>query len=386
MNNKDVFYIGVDDHDIDLFEGQYVVENGMSYNSYLIVDDKICIMDAVDLSKVKNWLTNIKNIVKEKKIDYLVIQHMEPDHAGSIGEFVENYPDTTLVLNRTSLGMLKQFFPNLKVENYLEVKENDTLKLGQHELKFIMAPMVHWPEVMVTYDTYDKTLYSADGFGKFGALDNKEEWECEARRYYFGIVGKYGKQVQALLNKAKSLDIKRICPLHGPILGDNLAHYINLYDTWSSYKAENRGVAIFYSSVYGHTKQAALLLYEKLKKLNVPFVDSYDLARSDMAECVEDAFRYDTIVLASITYCNDVFPHMSYFLHNLTERDYQNRHIGIIENGTWAPVAGKVIKKAFENSKDINFFDNTVTIKSALNETSLAQIDSLANEIASLYN
>ncbi len=386
MNNKDVFYIGVDDHDIDLFEGQYVVENGMSYNSYLIKDEKICIMDAVDLSKVEQWLTNIENVIQDKKIDYLVIQHMEPDHAGSIGEFVKNYPDTTLVVNKTSLGMFKQFFPNLDVKNYLEVKENDTLKLGKHELKFVMAPMVHWPEVMVTYDSYDKTLYSADGFGKFGALDKEEEWACEARRYYFGIVGKYGKQVQALLNKAKSLDISRICPLHGPILNDNLSYYVNLYDTWSSYKAENKGVAIFYSSVYGHTKEAALKLCEKLKELNVPSVNAFDLARCDMAECAEDAFRYDSIVLASITYCNDVFPHMAYFLHNLTERDYQNRHIGIIENGTWAPMAGKVIKKTFENSKDISFFENTVTIKSALNETSLAQIDNLANEIASLYN
>lgn len=382
---NDSYYIGVNDHDIDLFEGQYVVENGMSYNSYLIEDEKICIMDSVDLTKAEQWLDNIKKIIDDRKVDYLVIQHMEPDHAGSIGRFVKEYSDVTLVSNKTAFNMLKQFFPNLSANNYLEVKEGDTLNLGKHTLNFVMAPMVHWPEVMVSYDLYDKTLYSADGFGKFGALDVEEDWACEARRYYFGIVGKYGKQVQALLNKAKKLDIETICPLHGPILSENLGYYLNLYDTWSSYKAEDKGVAIFYSSVYGHTKETALLLSEKLKELNVPKVNAFDLARSDMAECVEDAFRYDTIVLASITYCNDVFPHMAYFLHDLVERDYQNRHIGIIENGSWAPVAGKVIKKAFENSKDIQFFDNVVSIKSALNDASIKQIDDLAKEISELY-
>lgn len=382
---NDSYYIGVNDHDIDLFEGQYVVENGMSYNSYLIEDEKICIMDSVDLTKAEQWLDNIKKKIDDRKVDYLVIQHMEPDHAGSIGRFVKEYSDVTLVSNKTAFNMLKQFFPNLSVNNYLEVKEGDTLNLGKHTLNFVMAPMVHWPEVMVSYDLYDKTLYSADGFGKFGALDVEEDWACEARRYYFGIVGKYGKQVQALLNKAKKLDIETICPLHGPILSENLGYYLNLYDTWSSYKAEDKGVAIFYSSVYGHTKEAALLLSEKLKELNVPKVNAFDLARSDRAECVEDAFRYDTIVLASITYCNDVFPHMAYFLHDLVERDYQNRHIGIIENGSWAPVAGKAIKKAFENSKDIQFYDNVVSIKSALNDTSIKQINDLAKEISELY-
>ncbi len=383
--NSDVFYIGVDDHDIDLFEGQYVVKNGISYNSYLINDDKICIMDTVDISKVNDWLLNIENLIQDKKIDYLVIQHMEPDHAGSIGEFVKKYPDTTLVTNKIALGMLKQFFPDLELGNVLEVKENDTLSLGKHNLVFVMAPMVHWPEVMVTYDSFDKTLYSADGFGKFGALDSEKEWASEARRYYFGIVGKYGKQVQALLNKAKGLDIARICPLHGPVLEDNLGYYLNLYDIWSSYKSEEKGVVIFYSSVYGHTKKAVLALKEKLEKLNVPYVEAVDLARSDMSENVEKAFRYDSIVLASITYCNDVFPHMATFLHNLVEREYQNRNIGIIENGSWAPVVGKVIKKTFENSKDINFLNNVVTIRSSLNNSSDNKIDDLANEIASLY-
>ena len=380
-----VFYIGVNDHDIDLFEGQYIVPNGMAYNSYLINDEKICIMDAVDIHKVNEWLANIEEILHGKEPDYLVVQHMEPDHAGSIETFVNKYPNATIVSNKKAFDMMAQFFPNIKLEKKVEVKEMDTLSLGEHTFTFVMAPMVHWPEVMVTYDSTDKILFSADGFGKFGALDVEEDWACEARRYYIGIVGKYGKPVQALLKKAANLDIQIICPLHGPVLNKNLEYYLNLYDTWSSYKPESQGVVIFYTSVYGHTKEAAEKLCSKLNELGVPKAETVDLARSDMAECVEDAFRYDTIVLASITYNADVFPFMSTFMHNLIERDYQNRRIGIIENGSWAPTAARVIKKTFESSKNITFCENTVSIRSALNDASNAQIDALANEIAQSY-
>ncbi len=380
-----VFYIGVNDHDIDLFEGQYIVPNGMAYNSYLINDEKVCIMDAVDIHKVDEWLANIDEVLKGKEPNYLVIQHMEPDHAGSIETFVNKYPNTTIVSNKKAFDMMNQFFPNMTLNHTLEVKEMDTLNLGDHTLTFVMAPMVHWPEVMVTYDSCDKILFSADGFGKFGALDIEEDWACEARRYYIGIVGKYGKPVQALLKKAANLDIQIICPLHGPVLNENLEYYLNLYDTWSSYQPESKGTIIFYSSVYGHTKEAAEKLCSKLLELGVPKAEAVDLARADMAECVEDAFRYDTIVLASITYNADVFPFMSTFMHNLIERDYQNRRIGIIENGSWAPTAARVIKKTFENSKNITFCENVVSIRSALNDTSNAQINALAEEIAESY-
>ena len=382
---EQVFYVGVNDHEVDLFEGQYVVPNGMSYNSYVIKDAKTCVMDTVDIRKAEEWLGKVEEVLGGAAPDYLVVQHMEPDHAGSIETFVNKYPDTTLVANKKIFAMMQQFFPQMKLNKTLEVGEMDALELGTHTLTFVMAPMVHWPEVMVTYDSRDKILFSADGFGKFGALDVEEDWACEARRYFIGIVGKYGKPVQALLKKAATLDIAIICPLHGPVLTENLGYYINLYDTWSSYRPESQGVMIFYASVYGHTKEAAEKLCAKLEAAGVPKVEAVDLARSDMAECVEDAFRYDTIVLASITYCGDVFPFMSYFLHNLTEREYQNRRIGIIENGSWAPTAAKVIKKAFENSKDITFCENVVSIQSAINEETEGQIDALATELAAAY-
>ena len=382
---EQVFYVGVNDHEVDLFEGQYVVPNGMSYNSYVIKDAKTCVMDTVDIRKAEEWLGKVEEVLGGAAPDYLVVQHMEPDHAGSIETFVNKYPDTTLVANKKIFAMMQQFFPQMKLNKTLEVGEMDALELGTHTLTFVMAPMVHWPEVMVTYDSKDKILFSADGFGKFGALDVEEDWACEARRYFIGIVGKYGKPVQALLKKAATLDIAIICPLHGPVLTENLGYYINLYDTWSSYRPESQGVMIFYASVYGHTKEAAEKLCAKLEAAGVPKVEAVDLARSDMAECVEDAFRYDTIVLASITYCGDVFPFMSYFLHNLTEREYQNRRIGIIENGSWAPTAAKVIKKAFENSKDITFCENVVSIQSAINEETEGQIDALATELAAAY-
>ncbi len=382
---EQVFYVGVNDHEVDLFEGQYVVPNGMSYNSYVIKDAKTCVMDTVDIRKAEEWLGKVEEVLGGAAPDYLVVQHMEPDHAGSIETFVNKYPDTTLVANKKIFAMMQQFFPQMKLNKTLEVGEMDALELGTHTLTFVMAPMVHWPEVMVTYDSKDKILFSADGFGKFGALDVEEDWACEARRYFIGIVGKYGKPVQALLKKAATLDIAIICPLHGPVLTENLGYYINLYDTWSSYRPESQGVMIFYASVYGHTKEAAEKLCAKLEAAGVPKVEAVDLARSDMAECVEDAFRYDTIVLASITYCGDVFPFMSYFLHNLTEREYQNRRIGIIENGSWAPTAAKVIKKAFENSKDITFCENVVSIQSAINEETEGQLDALAAELAAAY-
>ena len=380
-----VYYVGVNDHDIDLFEGQYVVPQGMSYNSYVIKDEKTCVMDAVDLRKADAWLQQLDEVLCGEAPDYLVVQHMEPDHAGSIELFARKYPEAVIVSNKKAFAMMQQFFPTLRLTSTLEVGEMSKLPLGTHTLTFIMAPMVHWPEVMVTYDDADKILFSADGFGKFGALDTVEDWACEARRYYFGIVGKYGKPVQALLKKAASLDLAAIYPLHGPMLTENLSDYLNLYDTWSSYQPESKGVMIFYASVYGHTKEAAEKLCAKLVAAGVPQAEAVDLARSDMAECVEDAFRYDTTVLASVTYNGDVFPCMSAFLHALTERDYQNRRMGIIENGSWAPMAGKVIRKALESSKNITFCEHTVSIKSALNEDSEAQLDALAQEIAAAY-
>lgn len=379
-----IYYIGVNDHDIDLFEGQYDVPNGMAYNSYLIKDEKSCVMDAVDIHKAEEWLANIEEIMGEQAPDYLLVQHMEPDHAGSIEIFAEKYPEAVIVSNKKAFVMMKQFFPKMELKHMLEVGEKDSLELGSHVLHFVMAPMVHWPEVMVTYDACDKVLFSADGFGKFGALDVEEDWACEARRYYIGIVGKYGKPVQTLLKKASALDIQMICPLHGPVLKENLAYYIDLYDTWSSYRPESQGVMIFYASVYGNTKKAAELLCDKLTAEGVK-AEAVDLARSDMAECVEDAFRYDTIVLASVTYNGDLFPFMSYFIHHLLERDYQNRRIAIIENGSWAPTAAKAITKAFEKSKEISFCENIVSIKSAVNEETEAEIDALAKELAAAY-
>ena len=376
-----VKYIGVDDKTIDLFESQYVVPEGVSYNSYLILDEKVALMDTVDVRGMQEWEKNLTEALGGRKVDYLVIQHLEPDHAGSIGRLLELYPDVTLVGNAKTFAMLPQFFdidPDVKK---LTVAEGDTLSLGSHTLTFVMAPMVHWPEVMVTYDAADKVLFSADSFGKFGALDVEEDWDCEARRYYIGIVGKYGAQVQALLKVAATLDIQIICPLHGPVLTENLGHYIEKYDIWSSYKVESEGVMIAYASVYGNTKKAAEKLAETLKAKGCPKVVLRDLARSDMAENIEDAFRYGKLVLASITYNGDVFPFMHAFLHGLTERSYQNRTLGVIENGTWAPTAGRIIKSAFEKSKNITWLDTTVTIKSAMNAANDAQIEAMADEL-----
>ena len=380
-----VIYVGVNDHDVDLFEGQYIVPNGMAYNSYVIRDEKIAVMDTVDVRKCEEWLGNVAEALDGRQPDYLVIQHMEPDHSGSIEKFLAVYPNATVVANAKIFAMIGQFFPGLVIANKQEVKEMDTLNLGSHTLTFVFAPMVHWPEVMMTYEASEKILFAADGFGKFGALDVEEDWACEARRYYIGIVGKYGKPVQNVLKKASGLDIQVICPLHGPVLTENLGYYIGLYDTWSSYRPESQGIMIYYASVYGHTKAAAELLEEKLKALGVPSVECVDLARSDMAEDVEDAFRYDTIVLASITYNGEIFPFMREFISDLTERDYQNRRIAFMENGSWAPTAAKIMKAGFEKSKNITFAEHTVTIKSAINADTEAQIDALAKELAAAY-
>ena len=372
---KDILYVGVNDHEVDLFEGQYVVPNGMAYNSYPICDEKLAVMDTVDARFVAEWLENIHNTAG-KAPDYLIVQHMEPDHSSGIAAFLEKYPQATVVSSAKAFTMMKNFFGTDYADRRIVVGEGDTLCLGKHTLTFVTAPMVHWPEVIVTYDSYDKVLFSADGFGKFGALDADEDWACEARRYYIGIVGKYGPQVQALLKKAATLDISTICPLHGPILTENLGYYLNLYDIWSSYKVESEGVVIAYTSVYGHTKQAALLLEEKLTELGVE-VSVHDLARDDMAEAVEDAFRYGKLVLATTTYNGDVFPFMKTFIHHLTERNYQNRTVALMENGTWAPTAGKVMTKMLESSKNITFAETSVKILSALSE-----IDALATELA----
>ncbi len=376
-----ILYVGVNDHEVDLFEGQYVVPNGMAYNSYVILDDKIAVMDTVDIHFAQEWLNNIAEALDGKKPTYLVVQHMEPDHSASIAEFLKVYPDAIVVGNAKTFVMMQQFFGADVAPNREVVANKGTLELGSHTLTFVFAPMVHWPEVMVTYDAADKVLFSADGFGKFGALDVEEDWDCEARRYYIGIVGKYGAQVQALLKVAATLDIQIICPLHGPVLTENLGHYIEKYDIWSSYKVESEGVMIAYASVYGNTKKAAEKLAETLKAKGCPKVVLRDLARSDMAENIEDAFRYGKLVLASITYNGDVFPFMHAFLHGLIERNYQNRTLGVIENGTWAPTAGRIIKSAFEKSKNITWLDTTVTIKSAMNAANDAQIEAMADEL-----
>lgn len=379
---EDIKYVGVNDHEIDLFEGMYDVPEGMSYNSYIIKDEKIAVMDSVDLKFGQQWIDNIKKELGDRKPDYLIVQHMEPDHSANIDRFAEEFPEAKVVSSMMAFTMMKKFFGTDYPDRRVEVKEGDTINLGEHELKFIAAPMVHWPEVIMTYDTKDKILFSADGFGKFGALDVEADWDCEARRYYFGIVGKFGAQVQALLKKAASLDIQVICPLHGPVLTENLSYYLDLYNTWSSYGVESEGVFIAYTSVYGNTKKAALLLKEKLEAKGSPKVSIADLAREDMAESVEDAFRYGKIVLATTTYNGDIFPTMREFINDLTERGYQNRKIGIIENGTWAPMAAKCIKARFENSKEIVFADTTVTVNAALDDKAIEAINSLADEMA----
>lgn len=378
---KDIKYIGVNDHDIDLFEGQYVVENGMAYNSYVILDDKIAIMDTVDKNFAKEWLANLEETLCGRKPDYLVVQHMEPDHSANIVNFLNAYPDAKVVASAKAFTMMEQFFGRDFSDCKKVVAEGDTLELGKHTLNFIAAPMVHWPEVMVTFDSTDKVLFSADGFGKFGALDVDEDWACEARRYYIGIVGKYGMQVQNLLKKASALDIEIIAPLHGPVLKENLGYYINLYDIWSSYRAESEGVMIAYTSVYGNTKQAAELLAKELEQKGCPKVVVADLAREDMAEAVEDAFRYDRLVLATTTYNAGIFPFMREFINHLTERGFKNRKIGLVENGTWAPTAAKTMKEMLAGCKNLEFAETTVQIKSALNDASKAQLESLAAEL-----
>lgn len=379
----DILYVGVNDHNIDLFEGQYIVPNGMAYNSYVINDEKIAVMDTVDVAFGDEWLKNIADVLNGATPDYLIIQHVEPDHSANIQKFLEVYPNTKVVGNAKTFTMIGNFFRDLKLadENKLEVKNKDTLTLGKHELTFVFAPMVHWPEVMVTYDSKDKVLFSADGFGKFGALDVEEDWDCEARRYYVGIVGKYGVQVQNLLKVAATLDIQTICPLHGPVLTENLEHYIGQYNTWSSYGTESEGVMIAYTSVYGNTKKAVELLTEKLKEKGCPKVVVTDLAREDMAEAVEDAFRYGKIVLASTTYNGDVFPFMKTFIENLTERNYQNKTIGLIENGSWASMAGKVMTGMFEKSKNITWLETSVKIMSSMDEQNKADIEKMAEEL-----
>ena len=382
---NDIKYLGVNDHRVDLFEGQYVVPNGMAYNSYAILDDKIAIMDTVDQHFTHEWLDNIQKTLGSRNPDYLVVQHMEPDHSANVANFLKIYPQAKVVSSAKAFVMMKHFFGDDYADRRVVVGEGDTLCLGRHTLTFVTAPMVHWPEVIVTYDSCDKVLFSADGFGKFGALDAQEDWACEARRYYIGIVGKYGPQVQALLKKAATLDIAAICPLHGPVLTENLGYYINLYDIWSSYRVESEGVVIAYTSVYGHTKAAVELLAQKLQAKGCPKVVLHDLARTDMAEAVEDAFRYGKLVLATTTYNADVFPFMKEFIHHLTERNYQNRTIGLMENGSWAPLAAKVMRSMLEGSKNLTFTDTTVHILSALNDESKAQVEALAQELCKDY-
>lgn len=379
---NDIKYVGVNDRDIDLFEGQYIVENGMAYNSYVILDKKIAVMDSVDANFKDEWLGNLADVLGDKNPDYLVVQHMEPDHSANIDDFAEKYPDAQIVASAQAFNMMKNFFGTDFSDKRIVVKEGDTLELGEHTLTFITAPMVHWPEVIMTYDSRDKVLFSADGFGKFGALDADEDWACEARRYYFGIVGKYGTQVQNVLKKAAALEIQTICPLHGPILKEKLDYYLGLYNTWSSYGTESEGVVIAYTSVYGHTKAAVELLAQKLNDAGCPKVAVTDLARDDMAEAVEDAFRYGTLVLATTTYNADIFPFMREFINHLTERNFSNRTIAFVENGSWAPTAAKVMRKMLEDCKNIKFAENTVTIKSALSDDNRAQIDALAAELA----
>lgn len=381
--SKNVFYVGVNDHEIDLFEGHYDVPNGMAYNSYVIVDEKVVVMDSVGEDFFNEWNDNIKEVLGTKEPDYLVIQHMEPDHSKNLQKFLENHPSVTVVASMQAFKMMGQFFPDLDIKNKLVIKENDVLPLGKGELRFIAAPMVHWPEVMFTYYNEDKILFSADAFGKFGALDieDPEGWACEARRYYFGIVGKYGPQVQNVLKKVAPLDIKIICPLHGPVLDENLEYYLKTYDTWSSYGIETEGVAIFYTSVYGHTKEAVLLLAEELKKRGCSKVVVNDLAREDMAECVEDAFRYGKIVLATTTFNMGIFPFMDEFIHSLVERNYQKKVIGLMENGSWAPTAGKVMKEKLEGLKEITILEPMVKILSRMNDKNVGEINLLADEL-----
>jgi len=382
---NDIKYIGVNDHQVDLFEGQYVVPNGMAYNSYVILDEKVAVMDTVDKNFLHQWLDNLEAELNGRKPDYLVVQHMEPDHAANIANFLSTYPEAIVVSSAKAFPMMKNFFGSDYADRRIVVGEGDTLNLGKHTLAFVTAPMVHWPEVIVSYDVTDKVLFSADGFGKFGALDVEEDWACEARRYYIGIVGKYGPQVQALLKKAATLDIQTICPLHGPVLKENLGYYLNLYNIWSSYAVETEGIVIAYTSVYGNTKAAVEKLAQLLKSKGCPKVEVHDLARCDMAEAVEDAFRYGKLVLATTTYNADIFPFMKEFIHHLTERNFQNRTIGLIENGSWAPLAAKVMRKMLEGSKNLTFTDTTVRILSALNEDSSAQLEAMANELCRDY-
>lgn len=376
-----IFYVGVNDREIDLFEGQYVVPEGMAYNSYVVKDEKTAVFDTVDAKKGEEWFSNLEAVLGKDAPDYLIVQHMEPDHSANIAAFKAKYPDTTIVASRQAFMMMKNFFGTDYADNRIIVGEGDKLPLGKRTLTFVTAPMVHWPEVIVTYDDLDKTLFSADAFGKFGALDADEDWDCEARRYYFGIVGKYGAQVQALLKKAANLDITRICPLHGPVLAENVGYYVGKYDLWSSYGTESDGVVIAYTSVYGNTRKAVELLEQKLIEKGCPKVTVFDLARDDMAEAVEDAFRYGKLVLATTTYNADIFPFMRTFIEHLTERNYQNRTIGFIENGSWAPTAAKVMAGMLEKSKNLSYAMATVHVKSALDETSKAEIDALAEEL-----
>ena len=378
---NDIKYVGVNDHEIDLFEGQFTVPNGMAYNSYVITDEKTAVMDTVDARFTSEWLGNIESVLGGRKPDYLVVQHMEPDHSANIVNFLTAYPEATVIANSKTLTMMKNFFDYDFDGKVQLVEDGSSISLGRHELTFVFAPMVHWPEVMFTYDKADKVLFTADGFGKFGALDVDEEWDCEARRYYFGIVGKYGAQVQSVLKKAAALDINIICPLHGPVLSEDLGHYIEKYDIWSSYKPESEGVMIAYTSVYGHTKKAAERLADMLRAKGCPKVVVTDLAREDIAEAIEDAFRYGKLVLATTTYNSDIFPFMKHFIDGLTERGYRNRTIGLIENGSWAPVAAKVMRDKFASSKNITILETTVRIKSALNAESEAQLAQLADEL-----
>ena len=382
---RDIKYVGVNDHRIDLFEGQYVVPNGMAYNSYVILDEKVAVMDTVDASFTHEWLDNLESALGGRVPDYLIVQHMEPDHSANIANFVKAYPSATVVSSQKAFAMMKNFFGTDFAEKQIIVKDGDTLSLGKHTLTFVGAPMVHWPEVIVTYDAYDKVLFSADGFGKFGALDVQEDWACEARRYYIGIVGKYGVQVQNLLKKASALDIQIICPLHGPVLTENLGYYLGLYNTWSSYQPEDDGIVIAYTSVYGNTKKAVLLLEEKLRANGCPKVVVHDLARTDMAEAVEDAFRYSKLVLATTTYNAEIFPFMREFINHLTERNFQNRTVAFIENGSWAPMALRVMKGLFEGSKNLTYTENNVKIMSALNEESTSQLEALSRELCQEY-
>lgn len=379
--SSDIKYIGVNDHKIDLFEGQYIVPNGMAYNSYVILDEKIAVVDSVDQNFGDEWLEKLEEVLEGRRPDYLIVQHMEPDHSAYIVKFMEIYPDAVVIASRMAFTMMKNYFGTDYAERRIAVGEGDQLSLGKHKLTFVTAPMVHWPEVIMTYDAVDQVLFSADAFGKFGALDREEDWACEARRYYIGIVGKYGQQVQALLAKATGLDIKTICPLHGPVLTENLGYYMNLYDTWSSYRAENEGVLIAYTSIYGHTREAAELLAEKLKEKGCPKVTLIDLARCDMAEAVESAFRYSRLVLATTTYNGDIFPFMKEFLHHLTERTYRNRTVGLIESGSWAPQAAKIMRNMLAESKDLTFTDTTVKIVCAMNEENKQQIEAMADEL-----